>query len=110
MLPTAHNSAMAVELLYFEGCPHGESYLPHLRQLIAHVERSDDVRLLRVEDDAGARAARFLGSPTVRVDGRDVEPDAADRTDYGMSCRLYTSSSGITGTPPDEWVLAALNA
>ena len=101
---------MSVELLYFDGCPHGESYLPRLRRLVAQAGRSDGVRLRRVADDDDARALHFLGSPTVRVDGRDVEPAAADRVDYGMSCRLYPSPSGTTSTPPDAWVLSALTA
>lgn len=57
-------------------------------------------------DEAGC--TNFLGSPTVRVDGRDDEPDAASRRDHGLSCRLYRTPDGMQGTPPDEWVLALL--
>jgi hypothetical protein len=61
-----------------------------------------------VPDDAGAHRERFLGSPTLRIDGRDVEPGAEERTDFGLKCRLYRTPEGFAGTPPDAWVLEAL--
>jgi len=51
-----------------------------------------------------AERLRFLGSPTIRVDGKDIEPAARGRTHFGMSCRMYGSS----GVPPRELVEAAL--
>ncbi len=63
---------------------------------------------MRVESDDEARAAGFLGSPSLRIDGRDVEAGAAKRNDFGLKCRLYQTSDGLSGTPPDELVIAAL--
>ena len=37
--------------------------------------------------DEQAQHERFLGSPTVRVGGVDVDPDAEGRLDYGLTCR-----------------------
>jgi hypothetical protein len=37
-----------------------------------------------VDTPEAARALRFPGSPTVRVRGRDVQPEAEERTDYGL--------------------------
>jgi hypothetical protein len=64
--------------------------------------------LVNVLDDAAAEQQRFLGSPTLRVDGRDVEPGAELRTDFGLKCRLYRTEEGFAGIPPDQWVLDAL--
>jgi hypothetical protein len=55
-----------------------------------------------------AQERRFLGSPTLRVDGRDVEPGADERTDFGMKCRLYLSEEGLRPAPSDEVIAAAL--
>ena len=55
-----------------------------------------------------AERERFLGSPSVRIDGRDIEPGTGQRTDYGLKCRLYRTEDGMRGQPPEEWVLAAL--
>ena len=38
----------------------------------------------------------------------DVEPGAAVRTDFGLKCRLYRSSEGISGMPPERWITAAI--
>ena len=51
---------------------------------------------------------RFLGSPTVRVNGRDVEPGADDRDDYVFSCRIYRNQGGVSGQPDERWLRAAL--
>jgi hypothetical protein len=99
---------MKVEVLYFDGCPNHEALLPHLRELLDASGAGTDVELLRVEDAEAAERERFLGSPTVRLDGEDVEPGAADRTDFGLKCRLFATPDGLRGMPADEWVLAAL--
>jgi hypothetical protein len=99
---------MTIELLYFSGCPGHAAFLPRLRDLLAQAGVEAPVRQRRVESDAEAQRERFLGSPTLRVDGVDVEPGADDRTDYGLKCRLYPVGGRLRGTPPDEWVLDAL--
>ncbi len=110
----------AIEVLYFDGCPHHEAFLPHLNDLLAEHGITAPVTLVRIDNDDDARAHRFLGSPTVRIDGRDVEPGAAERQlgdtqsahgvggVFGMQCRLYATPDGTTGTPRDQWILDAL--
>lgn len=99
---------MKIELLYFDGCPSYEALLPRLRELLAQAGVDAPVQQRRVESDRDARRERFLGSPTLRVDGVDVDPGARERTDYGLKCRLYRSDKGLCGTPSDGTVLDAL--
>jgi hypothetical protein len=61
-----------------------------------------------IQDDDEAQHERFLGSPTIRVDGRDIDPGAAERTDYGLKCRIYQTDTGLGGMPPDEWIITAV--
>jgi hypothetical protein len=98
-----------IEVLYFDGCPNHEMLLPHLRELLEQAGVSSSVELVNVPDAAAAERERFLGSPTLRIDGRDVEPGAELRTDFGLKCRLYRSENRLAGTPADDWVLDALN-
>jgi hypothetical protein len=100
--------AMTIELLYFDGCPGHEAFLPRLRELLAQAGVGAPVLERRVESDDAAQQEQFLGSPTVRIDGVDVDPGAALRADYGVKCRLYATPDGLRGTPADEWVLGAL--
>ena len=100
---------MRIELLYFDGCPSQEAFLPRLRELLAEAGLGEDeLELRRVETVEEAEAERFLGSPTLRVEGHDVEPGAASRSDFGMKCRIYRSPSGVSSTPPEDWVADAL--
>jgi len=97
-----------VELLYFEGCPNHERLLPRLNELVAGADPGAGVELRRVESIEAAERERFLGSPTVRIDGVDVDPGAADRTDFGLKCRLYRSDEGTSGLPPERWIRDSL--
>src|SRR3954453_18500370 len=97
---------MLIEVLYFDGCPGHERVLPAVRRLAARV--GADFALRRVETAEDAVASRFLGSPTVRVDGRDVEPGAEARTDYGLKSRLYATSDGLSGLPVEAWIESAI--
>lgn len=100
---------MTVEVLYFEGCPSFDRLLPPLRLLVAeHGGDPAAIALRAVETAEAAEADRFLGSPTVRVDGRDVEPTAAGRDDFGLKCRLYRSEEGQSPLPPEAWIRNAL--
>ena len=98
---------MKVEVLYFAGCPNHEELVPRLEALLRE-HGSPVVELVEVPDDEAAQRERFLGSPTLRIDGLDVEPAAQTRIDFGLKCRLYRTPQGLSGTPLDAWILAAL--
>jgi hypothetical protein len=98
-----------IEVLYFDGCPNHEQLLPRLGELLDQIQvAASPVELVEVPDDAAAQRERFLGSPTLRVNGRDVEPGAELRTDFGLKCRLYRTEDGFAGLPLEAWVLDAV--
>jgi hypothetical protein len=98
---------MTIEILYFDGCPNHERLVQALPALLRRAGIDTQAVLRRITEQDAERE-RFLGSPTLRVDGRDVEPGAEGRTDYGLKCRVYRTAEGLTGCPADEWILAAL--
>lgn len=98
---------MRVEVLYFDGCPSHGRLMPTLLALTS--AHDAEIVQRRVATPEEAEEVRFLGSPSVRVDGRDIEAGAERRTDYGMKCRLYWSPTGRSGVPPHEWIERALN-
>jgi hypothetical protein len=97
-----------VELLYFDGCPNHEPLEQRVRELLSTYHLRATIDAVPVRSDAEAHACRFLGSPTLRINGEDVEPGAGERTDFGMKCRLFHTSHGLRGTPAEAWVIAAL--
>jgi hypothetical protein len=96
-----------VELLYVDGCPGYRDLRGRVESLLAGLGRGR-LELMRVESPEDAEARRFLGSPTLRVDGHDVDPSAEARTDFGLKCRLYPSEEGLRRAPSDLQILAAL--
>jgi hypothetical protein len=97
-----------VEVFVFEGCPNVEATLERARRAIATANVAADLQLVHIGDDEQARRLRFLGSPTVRVDGADVDPTAATRGDFGMQCRIYLVDGRFERAPPVAWIAAAL--
>ena len=100
--------AVRIEVLYFDGCPGHERLMPRLGELLAAEGVTDPVSVLYVESLEDAEQQRFLGSPTLRIDGVDVDPTAGGRSDFGLKCRLYRTGGGQETLPAEEWILAAI--
>ena len=105
-------SVRVVEVLFFDGCPNVDDAVERVRSAEAAAKIPDvDVRFVRVETEEEAARTRFLGSPSVRVDGVDVELAARTRADFALQCRVYPKErGGLDGAPPVEWICAALLA
>jgi hypothetical protein len=77
-------------------------------ELLASTGVPAEVREVNVSSDARARQLEFIGSPTVRIDGRDVDPAPEGAQQYGLKCRVYNVGGRIAGQPSRDMVLAAL--
>jgi hypothetical protein len=97
-----------VEVLVIDGCPNSEATIEHTREAIALASVRADLRITQVASDDEAKRLRFLGSPSVRVDGVDVEPTTLGHGDFGLRCRVYLVAGRYQGTPPVGWIVAAL--
>lgn len=97
-----------VEVLLFDGCPNADVATSHAREAISHAGILADLRVVHIDGPADAIRWRFLGSPTIRVDGIDVDGAADTRTDFGMQCRVYSVDGRLAGAPPVAWIEAAL--
>jgi len=95
---------MRSEILYVPGCPNYEPALEGVKKVLASESVASEVHSLKVTTGAEANALLFPGSPTVRVNGRDIEPSAVITP--GLACRIYPNGTGI---PPEEIVRAAIS-
>jgi hypothetical protein len=75
-----------------------------VREVAAASEIALSLSRMEIRTHEEACQARFLGSPTIRVDGQDIESTASIRDDFGLKCRLY----GGVGTPPRRLIETAL--
>jgi hypothetical protein len=97
-----------IEVLYVQDCPHYPATLALVERLRADLGIDAELRISLIVDQAAAEEARFPGSPTVRVDGRDVEPGSEPVTEYVVGCRLYRLEYRFAGQPEERWVREAL--
>ena len=98
---------MEIEVLYFDGCPTWQATVSDLKEVLAELGLNEEVRLVRVESREKAERLRFLGSPTVRVNGNDVESSIPSEG-FGMECRLYWVDGKPTASPPKQWIRDAI--
>jgi hypothetical protein len=99
---------MIVELLYFEACPHRRDALALINDVLLKQAAVAQVREIEVPDSDAARENKFLGSPTIRVNGKDIEPAARSMRRYGLMCRVYLHGNVTSGIPPRVMIEDAL--
>jgi hypothetical protein len=97
-----------VELLWFEGCPNHPAARRMLEEVIAEVAPGTRITEVDATDSTVAERVPFPGSPTIRVDGRDVDSTYTDPDDYTPRCRLYRTAAGLRGLPERRWIVDAL--
>jgi hypothetical protein len=91
---------MRVELLYWDGCPSHPQALRELRAAMSELGLEPEaIEVREVDTDDAADAERFTGSPTIRVDGVDVQ-DPGDEP-AGLTCRVYHRRDGRVAAVPD---------
>ena len=79
-----------------------------LREVVARVAPDTTIEEIDASDATVAERLRFPGSPTIRIDGSDIEPGFRDPGDYTPRCRLYRTDSGLAGLPDPAWIELAL--
>jgi len=99
-----------IEILYFESCPGWKGTVERVQQVVADggLDQAVAVRAIPVETEQEAVRLQFLGSPTVRVNGRDVDPTASSKMTFGLQCRLYDNAGRIEKVPSSAMIRTAL--
>jgi hypothetical protein len=90
-----------IEFLFWEECPSHPEALALLRDVLDERGIRDEVDVREVHTHDEAVALAFPGSPTIRVDGRDVDPAGADWPP-GLSCRVYRLPDGRPSPVPSR--------
>jgi hypothetical protein len=97
-----------IELLYFAGCPTYQVARRTVAEVLEATGMAAEIREVNVSSEAEAHKLGFIGSPTIRIDGQDIDPDAERSERFGLKCRVYTVDGRLLGHPSREMVLAAL--
>jgi hypothetical protein len=90
-----------IELFFWEGCPSHPEALELLESVLAERGVSTPVELREVRSQAEAEELAFPGSPTIRFDGRDVDP-AGEHSRPALTCRIYYLPDGRVSPVPSR--------
>ncbi|MGI9075449.1 MAG: DF family (seleno)protein [Bryobacteraceae bacterium] len=94
---------MRIEVLFFEGCPNYVPALDRLKTVLQKEGLPAEISEIEVKDESAAKALKFFGSPTIRVNGLDIEADSRNVEERGFACRRYSG-----GLPSEEMIRTAL--
>jgi hypothetical protein len=100
---------LRVSFLYYEECPSHDLALERLREVMAEESIANEVEVIKVETEEQAHESHFVGSPTIRVDGQDIDPPIDAR--YALTCRVYhLKDDRISPLPSKDMIRRALRA
>ena len=90
---------MRVELLYWDGDPNYMAARQRLVEVLTEDAFETPIQMVAVNSQADAELLEFIGSPTIRIDGEDIWPDATAAV--GLHLRAYPVDDDLDG-PPSE--------
>jgi hypothetical protein len=79
---------LRLEFQYFENCPNHEKLKESLLKALQGIEKEVEVIEVLVEDVQTAARVNFRGSPTLLINGKDVENMPAPELPF-VACRFY---------------------
>jgi hypothetical protein len=95
---------MKVEIYFSKDCPNLQATVDLVREVATENDFEVDLEIKEITSDEEWFAMRLQGSPTVQVEGFDIEPQAREGSGNGPSCRLY----GGSGVPSRKLIEDAL--
>ncbi len=97
---------MRIEVLYVLDCPHYSAAMAELKSVLAAERIFAPITEVLVANPRMAEALRFRGSPTIRINGRDIAGES-EMQHFAVSCRLYPGEKR-PGVPPAEMIHRAV--
>jgi hypothetical protein len=101
------NGSVRIEILAREDCPNRGMAITVVERVVDETGVPAEIEIVEVADDDDAEEHRVLGSPTVFVDGRDVDPEPLYE-EFSADDRIYRTHRGPSGWPEAEWIRDAL--
>ncbi|MGH9444301.1 MAG: DF family (seleno)protein [Terriglobia bacterium] len=98
---------MKVEVLYVAECPSHPEAVKLVRSVLAVEGVMAEIHEVLVRDERMANELEFLGSPSIRINGRDVSGESHRAESFALSCRLY-SGLKLVGLPLAEMIHRAV--
>ena len=98
---------MKIEVFYVPDCPHHPSAVKQLRNVLSAEGVLTEINEVAVTDAKAAAEYRFRGSPTIRINGRDISGESHSPLSFALACRMYPGAKEA-GVPPLEMMQRAV--
>ncbi len=100
---------LRIDFLFWKECPSHPKAWERLKEVLSRMKLSAEIRRIEVKTEEEATRENFPGSPTIRINGRDIDPEGARQQRAGLSCRIYHDTGGrVIPVPPAELIQKAL--
>ncbi len=77
-------SGVTIIVLHNDGCPATAKTVELIRECVSEMKVAAQLRQVLVRTQEEADAWRFLGSPTVQIDGADIDPAVRASRNFGF--------------------------
>jgi protein-disulfide isomerase len=104
---TKGKAKMKIEILYFDSCPSYKDAIANVKAVLKEKNIQAELKLIKVEDEEKAEKVGFQGSPSVRINGKDVE---GRDEGFTFGCRLYRVNGKPATAPSKEAIIAKIDS
>ena len=98
----------SIQLVYYEKCPNFKHVLKNLKDALTEEKTNAQIQIIKLSNLQEAKNLQIIGSPTIRINNKDIDPPIKKSTDSSLKCRSYSYHGKITGWPPKELIIEAL--
>jgi hypothetical protein len=99
---------MRIQVFISPSCSHAEATMAMVKEYLAESGVEAEVEEVVTANFEDAKNVRSLGSPTVRIDGVDIEYGTNEPQEFTSECRYYNTTEGWTPVPPRHLILGAI--
>ena len=97
-----------IKFLYFADCPNYLLALDLLDEVLNDENLDWPIEMILVTTEETAVSQKFLGSPSIRIGGEDLEGISGSEVEYGLKCRVYQVNGKTQGFPPEKLIRDAI--
>jgi len=99
---------LSIDVLYYEDCPHYIEAVKTLKEVLSEESVEAQVNMVKVAKGGEAEAFGFVGSPTILIDGHDVQRGTDHTSPFQGHCRIYRYKGNVFEIPPKDMIRDAL--
>ncbi|HYA32870.1 MAG TPA: DUF2703 domain-containing protein [Candidatus Bathyarchaeia archaeon] len=99
---------LTIDVLFYEDCPHYQEAASILKEVLEEEHVEAKVNMIKVAEGGEAVVVGFLGSPTILVEGHDVQSGTDHTSPFQGHCRIFRYKGRVFEIPPKDMIREAV--